>query len=201
MVKKSVGILAYGSLSDDPGREIAPQIAGKTESVKTPFAVEFARKSQTRGGAPSLVPVHEGGSSVKATILLLKKDVSVAEATDMLWRRETRREGGGERYVAPASPDENTVIVRRLEGLEGLDVVLYAEIDANIAEPGPRKLADLAIRSAESEAGREGKDGIAYLIDVKKNGVETPLMPEYEREILRHTGTETLEQAREMLVR
>jgi hypothetical protein len=95
----------------------------------------------------------------------------------------------------------NTVLVRRVEDFEGLDLVLYVEIGANILDPNPRRLAELAIRSAGSGAGRRGRDGISYLIDIRKNGVETPLTPEYEREILRLTGAETLEQAREMLAR
>lgn len=197
--KRSVGILAYGSLNDDPGEEIKPLIAGRVTGVTTPFSVEFARKSRTRDGAPTLVPVYEGGASVKAAILVLEDYVSEIEATDMLWRRETRQVGSGKRYVAPTSPGENTVIVRRLEDFEGLDVVLYAEIGANIPNPGPRKLAELAIDSASSSAGRERKDGITYLISVKKNGIETPLMPGYERELLRLTGTVTLEQAYEKL--
>lgn len=197
--KRSVGILAYGSLSSDPGQEIRPLISRKVTGVKTPFAVEFARKSRTRGGAPTLVPVSTGGASVKATILVLEDHVSEVEATDMIWRRETRQIGSGKRYAAPTSPGKNTVLVRRREDFEGLDVVLYAEISVNMPDPSPRKLAKLAIRSAESEAGRQRKDGIAYLISVKKNSIETPLMPEYEREILRLTGTATLAQAYEKL--
>ena len=194
-----MGILAYGSLKDDSGGEIGPLITKKIEDVKTPFRVEFARKSRTRDGAPTLVPVSKGGANVNATILVLEERVCVTEARNMLWRRETRREGSGESYVASVSPDANTVLVRRLEGFGGLDVV-FAEIGANILDPDPRKLAELAIHSAGSDAGREGKDGIKYLIDVKKNGVQTPLMPEYERAILRIMGIETLERAREKLI-
>lgn len=197
----AVGILAYGSLGDDPGVEIEPLIVDRIENVETPFRVEFARTSRTRGGAPTLVPVREGGARVKGKILVLEERVSEDEATDMLWRRETRREGSGESYEVPAQPDANAVFVRRLEDFEGLDVVLYVEIGANIADLTPRKLAELAISSARSRVGRERKDGITYLMVAKENGVETPLMPEYEREILRHTGAETLEQAREMLAR
>ncbi len=198
---RSVGILAYGSLGDDPGVEIGPLIVERIENVETPFCVEFARTSRTRVGAPTLVPVSEGGSRIKGKILVLEDRISETEATDMLWRRETRREGSGEKYEAPAQPDVNAVVVRRLEDFERLDVVLYAEIGANIADPTPRKLAELAVNSARSRAGREAKDGIAYLIGVKENGVETPLMPDYESEILRQTGTKTLLQARGMLNR
>lgn len=181
--------------------EIGPSIVDRIESVKTPFRVEFARTSRKRGGAPTLVPVAEGGAQVKAKILVLEKRVSEAEATDMVWRRETRKVGSGESYKPSPKPGDNEVLVRRLEGFEGLDVVLYVEIGANIPDPSPRKLAKLAIKSAESDAGSQKKDGITYLIGAKENGVETPLMPEYEKEILHLTGAETLEQARGVLAR
>jgi len=54
--------LAYGSLIDDPGSEIQPVIARLIEGVETPFKVEFARSSEKRDGAPTLVPVKEGGA-------------------------------------------------------------------------------------------------------------------------------------------
>ncbi|MGI8865904.1 MAG: hypothetical protein ACR2G1_04135 [Rubrobacteraceae bacterium] len=85
----------------------------------------------------------------------------------MLWRREARRERSGERYDPPSPPDENTVLVQRLEDFEGLDMVLYAEIGANISDLDSRKLAELAINSGRSGAGSKGKDGITYLIGVK----------------------------------
>lgn len=193
---RAIGILSYGSLSDDPGEEIGPLVIEKIESVKTPFRVEFARTSRKRGGAPTLVPVFEGGAAVNASILVLQPFVSESEATDMLWRRETRRVGSEQRYN-PSSE----VRIRRLEDFEGVEAVLYVEISANILDLNPRKLAELAIFSARSDAGRRGRDGITYLICVKKIGVNTPLMPEYEREILRITGAETLEQANARLTR
>jgi len=44
----SVGILAYGSLIYEPGEEIGPLVV-KRLSIETPFCVEFARSSSTRG--------------------------------------------------------------------------------------------------------------------------------------------------------
>ena len=192
--ERIVGILSYGSLGDDPGVEIGPLVVERIEGVETPFRVEFVRQSRTRGGAPTLVPVPEGGATVNASILVLRGSVSESEAADMLWRRETRKEGSEQRYN-PSSE----VTVRRLENFEGLGVVLYAELGANIADPDPRKLAGLAIRSVRSDASRKGVDGISYLINIKENGGETPLMPRYEKEILRCTGTKTLERARDLL--
>ncbi|MGB3683110.1 MAG: hypothetical protein WA990_11560 [Rubrobacteraceae bacterium] len=187
---RAIGILAYGSLGGDPGVEIGPLVVEKIEGVETPFRVEFVRESKTRDGAPTLAPVSEGGAAVYAGILVLQNSVSEHEATDILWRRETRKEGSEQRYN-PSSE----VTVRRLENFEGLDVVLYVEVHANITTPDPRNLAELATRSARSDAGRKEKDGITYLMNAKKNGVETLLMPGYEEEILRLTGADTLEQA------
>ena len=42
-MKETVGILAYGSLIDNPGDEIAAATVRTIEEVETPFNVEFAR--------------------------------------------------------------------------------------------------------------------------------------------------------------
>ena len=42
---------------------------------------------------------------------------------------------------------------------------------------------------------QDGKDGISYLIDAKRCGIQTQLSPDYEKEILRLTGTDSLEAA------
>ena len=38
-----LGILAFGSLIDDPGAEIEAALVGRKMNVPTPFGVEFAR--------------------------------------------------------------------------------------------------------------------------------------------------------------
>jgi hypothetical protein len=53
---RKIGILAYGSLIDNAGEEIAPLIVERIECF-TPFKIEFARLSSTRSNAPTLVPV------------------------------------------------------------------------------------------------------------------------------------------------
>jgi len=55
----SIGILAYGSLIEEPGKEIEPLIRERRKGIKTPFSIEFARSSSTRDGAPTLVPVED----------------------------------------------------------------------------------------------------------------------------------------------
>jgi hypothetical protein len=100
-MQMSVGILAFGSLIDNPGAEIEAAIVGRKLNVRTTFNVEFARSSNTRGGAPTLVPVKSGGQSVFAEILLV--NVSEQEAKDMLWRREIDKIGhGGTTLSAPS---------------------------------------------------------------------------------------------------
>ncbi len=57
-----IGVLAYGSLIGDPGKELKPFIEDTVEDVTTPSRVEFARSSGTRDGGPTLIPVTTGGA-------------------------------------------------------------------------------------------------------------------------------------------
>jgi hypothetical protein len=188
---RSIGILAFGSLLDSPGKEIEAALVGRKANVVTPFSVEFARRSMKRGGAPTLVPVKSGGRPVHAQILLL--EVAEQEAKDRLWRREINRVGGGGHYVHRANPGPNTLIIDRYENFEGLSVVLAARFAATIAPLTAEHLADLAIASLAS--AESGRDGITYLIDAKRNGIVTPLSAAYEKEILRRMETADLNKA------
>jgi hypothetical protein len=184
----SVGILAFGSLISDPGAEIEAALIGKQPNVRTPFSVEFARSSRRRGGAPTLVPVLQGGSPVAGQILLV--NLCEQDAMDRLWRREINQVGRGDRYVHHTNPGPNTLIIDRYENLGGVSIVLAARFSATIDPLTPEHLAEFAIISAKLE--RTGRDGISYLIDAKRNGVATPLSPAYEAEILRRIGTANL---------
>jgi hypothetical protein len=192
--KRRVGILAYGSLLEEPGCEIEPLIAGKIAGTMTPFRIEFFRSSPTRGGAPTVVPVENAGAAVRGTVLVLER-VSLADARDLLWRRETRREGTTQRYRKPAGMDPNQMLAVELADFAGMDVVLYARFGATLFNPTPEELADLAIRSVGTEAGGKGLDGISYLISLKRQGIVTPLMPAYERAVLKRTSAASLEDA------
>jgi hypothetical protein len=163
--------------------------------VETPFRIEFARSSSSRCHAPTVIPVENGGSRVKATILVLKAGVTLQQAEDLLWRRETRSERSEKHYVRPSEPSPNQVIVESLESFNGIDVVLYTSIGSNIDNLTPTRLAELAIASARDKAGEDGKDGISYLISLKRHGISTPLMPAYESEVLRLTNAFSLEVA------
>ena len=190
-----IGILAYGSLIEDPGAEIEPLIRERSEGVTTPFSIEFSRSSSFRDGGPTVIPVDKGGSPVSAAIIVLDDTVTIDKARDILWRRETRNEHTDRHYNPPSTITENTVLVRQLENFNGIDVVLYTKIGSNIQNLKAGALADLAIKSAKASAGAKKEDGINYLISLKHQGISTPLMPEYESAIIRKTGASSLEAA------
>lgn len=191
---KRIAILGYGSLIDDPGEELKKCIVERIGPILTPFKVEYARSSGGRGGAPTLVPVDEGGSRVNATLLALSNATTEKVAKDMLWRRETRRVQGS--YNPPARPGPNSLLIRELHDFEGIALVLYTYIAANIMPPlTGRKLAHLAIESAKKSEVKKGMDGISYLINAKRAGISTLLSPDYESAILELTGTNSLEAA------
>jgi hypothetical protein len=186
--KQAVGILAYGSLVGDPGSEIDEVRTETIEGLLTPFPVEFARQSgKTRGGAPTLVP-YEGGAPVRAQLFVV--NTSIDDATNRLYRRETRKIGTGERYEHSDSPGPNKVTIKRLGPFAGIDVVLYAQIGANIDDLGARTLAALAIASVGK--AEEGLDGISYLMDAIANGIETPLTSAYAEAVTRECGANDL---------
>lgn len=187
-----IGILAFGSLISDPGPELAPKIIMRIKTP-TPFPVEYARYSgETRGGGPTLVP-HEAGAPVCGEILVLEDAVTVAEARDMLWRRERRRTGCGDTYAEGTSA--NSVLVRHISDSPCVSNVLYTDFhpEGKIERPNAEELARRAIQSIKTAEG--GKDGISYLMSNFAAGIETPLTPAYKAEILRQTKTESLKEA------
>lgn len=192
---RRIGILAYGSLIEDPGFEIEPHIVEKVAGVETPFRIEFVRTSPIRGGGPTVVPVEIGGASVFGMVFVLHERISRKNALDLLWRRETRNEGTTLGYEKPTRPDPNRMLAVELSNFAGLGVVLYARFGATLTDPTPDKLADLAIRSVDTEAGKRGRDGISYLMSLKRKGIVTPLMGAYEQAILKRTSAASLEDA------
>ena len=186
----TVGILAYGSLIDDPGDELMPIVSRVIRDILTPFPVEFARMSSSRGDAPTLVP-HTGGAPVRAAVLVVA--ASADEASDMLWRRETRKTDTTLRYPGARPGQANAVQIERLADFAGIDELLYTAIGANVTPLTPKRLAELAVTSVAK--AKCGLDGISYLIAAKSNGIVTPLSSVYEEEILRMTGADNLESA------
>ena len=199
----SIAILAFGSLIENPGKELPRHIVGRVYEIRTPFKIEFARSSSSRDGAPTLVPVDEGGDYVNAVLLELSPKVELANAKTLLWRREARQKSSEVQYKHPAKPVGNKVVIECLEGWHGFDVVLYAKIGANIRSEmrTPDHLADLAICSARRKAGAEELDGISYLASVLRQEITTPLTPDYKEAILRKTGANDLIRAREKILK
>jgi hypothetical protein len=190
--KPKVGILAFGSLLDDPGVELLPRIVTRIKT-ETPFAVEYGRYSgKTRGGAPTLVP-HPFGIPVSAEILVLEDGITVVEATNMLWRRETRRTGTNTAYVEGTSP--NSVLVRATGDSLWVESLLYVDFadGGKILNPNVAELADRAVRSVQ--AASQGMDGISYLKAAIANGIKTALTQAYQDAILRATGADSLDGA------
>ena len=199
--KYQLGILAFGSLIDNPGQEISEIEIDRIE-CKTPFKVEFARTSSTRGNAPTLIPVEQGGRVVKAVIIALREDVGIEEAKSILWRRELHKKNRTETYSHSDNPTPNKVVVKSIDDFMNVQTVLFTSIGSNINQTLTGELlADFAIGSIMTMAGKEEKDGLRYLLSAKRNNIETELSADYENQILAKTNTTTLEQAIELLDR
>lgn len=190
-----IGVLAYGSLIDDPGDELKAVVVETVRGLETPFHVEYARSSRSRGGAPTLVPVSEGGGRVAAAIHALSSEVSLEEAKDWVWRREVRQFGANDHYIEAAHAGKNNVRIGTLENFSGCATVLYTIIGANVSPLNGHELARLAIASAKDSSVGVGKDGISYLIAARRHGIETPLTKDYAAQILSQTNTTSLEDA------
>lgn len=190
-----VGILAYGSLIDNPGIELGPLIVDRIP-CETPFKVEFARVSASRNNAPTLIPVQEGGKFIKAQILVLNEVVKIEAARSMLWRRERHVTDVSQNYSRPQNPGVNTVLVEEIHDFHNIECVIYTSIGKNIErEITPQLLADYAIASIGANAGAMEKDGIRYLFAAKKNGIITEFSEAYENEIIKRTNTRSLREA------
>ena len=183
-VTVGVGILAYGSIVDEPGSELAAVVTRRIE-VETPFAVEFARSSRTRDGAPTLVPVSKGGTHVPASVLVLDDSVTVAQARAMLYRRETGRRND-------LNAGSRATWIAELPAFATTSVCLYTAFQPNIRPLTAENLAQLAVCSAAAAAGAEHRDGISYLQQQKHRRLVTPLMPAYEKAVLTRTGARDL---------
>jgi hypothetical protein len=190
-----IGILAYGSLIDFPGEEISPLIVDRLECT-TPFKVEYARKSKIRGNGPTLIPTENIGKKVKAVVLIIKDETDLDDAKSILWRRETGNIKSKEEYKHSENPSRNKVQVEITNEIIGVETVLYTSIGNNInGLITAENLSDLAIESILSEAGKNKKDGIRYLLANKQNGIITEMSDQYEKCILAKTGCKTLEES------
>jgi hypothetical protein len=192
--RKTIGILAFGSLITDPGKEIAARIAFRIKT-ETSFPVEYVRisKSKRRSGAPTLAP-HSTGARVAAQILVLSDDIPVDEARNMLWHRETDNIGTGKPY--PAGTTANSIVVQTLTDDACVENVHYTDFHPE----GKTLLSAVALAKAAIESvpnADEGMDGITYLMGAMASRIETPLTKAYHDEILKQTDTHSLTEARD----
>lgn len=208
----SLGILAYGSLIVCPGQELESHITQRICTI-TPFRVEFSRESRSRCCAPTLVP-DERGCNVRAAILVLDPSVTEEEARNMLYRRElnrvadhtlvyddTQQRAKKDALVIETLPDEGRQGQVLLYVHLAANIALLAQPDATIAQKAA-ELARLACGSVTSETYPAGRDGVRYLADAIRYGIQTPLTDLYRTAVLRLAGdAPDLEAARRHLAR
>lgn len=178
---RALAILAYGSLLDEPGPELAAVVVGRVP-CRTPFGVEYGRASQRWGGGPVLVP-HPDGGPVDGALLLLSGSLPLGAAVDMLADREGLVSGRG-------------VVQVDVPGQERL--VLAASLPRNL--PRPDMLPGALARRAARSAGTGTRNGVAYLRRAMASGVVTPSTDAYARAIMELAGAGSLEEAERRLV-
>jgi len=181
---KPVGVLAFGSLIWEPGCLQKHIIAGETRAVRTPWPVEYARKSSSRCDAPTLVRFQDG-CAVAAQILVL--DTCCLDTARGL---VACREG--------CSPDRIAICEELTDEHTEPAAVFYTALCANIHLPlTGRELARLAIDSCTrlQAKGQPCKNGIRYLRKNIEHGVVTALTCEYKQAILDACNVERLEEA------
>lgn len=214
ILRSRFGILAYGSLLAEPGVEIANVVEERIENVATPFAVEYARSSRNRAGAPTLVPVLSGiGAPVMAQILVIRPDTPETWTKDIMYRREIRRVGE-ERYSynhERQTKKSDGVCIKEVYNLAGIPEVLYIDLESNLnfvfdrsltIDEKAARLAHLAVESLKSWTYDLGRDGIRYLADALRYGIHTPLTEAYCAAILKLAdNAPDLETARQRLAK
>ena len=105
-----IAILVFGSLIEDPCKDLLPHIRERVDGIKTPFSIKSAGSSRSCEGGPTVAPVDEGGSPVNTVLLALDSAIGLAEAMGHLRRRETRNESSGKRHVRRTSPVMTTFL-------------------------------------------------------------------------------------------
>ncbi len=195
---RKVGILAFGSVMYDPKKEIEDATESRVSGVITEFKVEFARSSKTRARAPTLAVVQDGGAFVQGTLFILKSNISLSEAKNILFRREMNKTGDlSLEYLGV----RDWIEIKQTRAILDCSDIIFASMIPNISNLTPKRLAELAIASAdEGPTDKEGnrRDGIQYLYDIRKMGISTPLMKPYENEVLSLLHVDSLEKALEV---
>lgn len=202
VIKHKIGILAFGSLINNPGAEIISNEIDRLD-CETPFKVEFARISSSRSNAPTLIPIENGskGKKVKGKILILRPEINLEQAKSILWRRERHEKDKLKEFKEPPSPTHKNVLIGVLNNFCDVEIVLYTRflLQPEFSSLNASKLAEFAINSILDKAGEDGEDGVRYLLDSKRDGIITEYSKEYEKEILSKTKTSSLQEAIDML--
>ena len=204
-----IGILAYGSLITHPGSEIESVRDHVIPDVLTPFPVEYARRSQSRVGAPTLVCVPGGcGAPVRAAVLVLREGTTDQKAVDMLYRRELHQEGDLKVIYDDQAQRQkrDALVIESIKNRFGLSVIYFTALTPTFTEILDVKrtqeekaelLAQAAMDSLIPETYAKGLDGIRYLADNIDVGVVTALTGTYCQAVLDKTGNaHDLRQAR-----
>lgn len=191
---QKIGILAFGSLIDDPGQELQNVIVDKRENVLTPFKIEYGRKSSKRGDAPTLIPVSNGGQKVNATLLILSEEINLEEAKNRLYRREINEVETDKTYTKRKNPTPNQLVIKEYLNIEDVQICLTAKYGCNLTDITPEILADLAIKSFKSDEVEKRRDGISYLKNNIDNNIITPLTEDYKNVILKRMKAKSLEE-------
>ncbi|WP_417602546.1 hypothetical protein [Owenweeksia hongkongensis] len=203
-IKYKYGILAFGSLIDDPGEEIKELEIDRLDSV-TPFKIEFARISSSRGKAPTLVPVKDEakGRKVKSKIIVMNESTSLNELKSILWRRECHITDKTKGFKRPEKPTSKHVLIGELENFYNVEKVIYTTFlpQKEYENLDPEKLADFALSSILSKAGTDKIDGVRYLLSARESGIETEYSERYIKSLLSKTDTSSLQEAIEKLDR
>lgn len=80
----------------------------------------------------------------------MNDSISLEEAENMLWRRETREADKGKKYKKKLNPGQDSVQVKILD-FQTVDKVIYTCIAINLDDNSPSRLAGLAIQSIMQE--------------------------------------------------
>jgi uracil permease len=205
-----LGILVYGSMMGDPGKEIKQSIQTTIPAV-TPFPVEYARKSKNRSNAPVLVPVEADGAKVMAQILVMKPDISEHRACDFLYRRAINFVDEPAIVYADKDKHENSGLdIQFIENFENVEKVFYTAFTPNIdniinpdisPDDKAKELAYLSIESLNQDTFCMQRDGIRCLIEDISSGIKTPLSEFYVREIVNRASANDLNEARILIAK
>lgn len=136
--------------------------------------------------------VTTGGATVEGKLFILKDEITLEEAKNILLRRENNKVGiESEKYTKARSWME----IKEHSPRNGCEKIIYASMTQNITNPTATELAKLAIESTKKHPMKNDSraDGIQYLFDMKQLGIKTPIMEQYEAEILKQLEVDSLE--------